>query len=238
MSPGSRSKPGMETILTFGGKILRSLFGSATSDAPPNPTDQQVGSASPTSVALIHAASPLQLGLEELSGEESPPKIESPASSSPVREASVNPVSEKSNEQRLLDALDNQAVRFIEMLEDTSLVEGREKYDLKTKMQVFQLGKEWLQARRRLNPEPDSDDQSGIAALKKMAEDPAGRKAIQDLGFMMLPVKKPKGGRPTKAEAEQKARVRGQLDALAEAEQNHGRLQDDSGLRAMIGKTQ
>lgn len=166
-------------------------------------------------------------------------KREDPVSSSPVPEASVSPVSAKSNEQRLLDALDNQAVRFIEMLEDTSQGEGgKPLYDLKTKMQVFQLGKEWLQARRKLNPESDTEDQSGIAALQKMVNDPAGRKAMQDAGIMMMPVKKPRGGRPTKAEAEQKALVKSQMDAMEEAKENHGRLQDDSGLRAMIGKPQ
>lgn len=151
----------------------------------------------------------------------------------------MNPVSEKSNEQRLLDALDNQAVRFIEMLEDTSQDEGgKPLYDLRTKMQVFQLGKEWLQARRRLNPEPDDTDQSGVEALRRMINDPAGRQAMQDAGIVIMPPKKSKGGRPTKAEAEEKARVKGQLEALAKAEEEHGRLHDDSDLRAMIGKSQ
>lgn len=106
-----------------------------------------------------------------------------------------------STEEQLFEAMDRQALRFIEMLnDDTRDEDGHAVYDLQTKMKVFQIGQDWLIRRQKLKPAAAETEGSGIADMRAWINDPSARSAIEQMvfeaGFVKMPEKKPKGGRP------------------------------------------
>lgn len=139
----------------------------------------------------------------------------------------------QSTEQRLFEAMDLQAIRFINMLEDDSKDEdGHAVVDISLKMKVFEMGQNWLVRRQKLKPKDDGEG-SGVTELRELMNNPAILEFMDrrmfELGYVKAPV--PKTGRPRKEELP----VRERHKAWTEATKARDGANDDSGFQKMLG---
>lgn len=139
-----------------------------------------------------------------------------------------------STEDLLFEAMDRQALRFIDMLNDETKDEsGAERYDIQLKMKLFQMGQDWLIRRKKLRPGQEGEGEGeGIRDMRSWIADPGTRSILEqamfDAGFVKAPAKK--NGRPTKAEAAARQRYKDYTAAEAvETGKN-----DDSGWAELI----
>lgn len=106
----------------------------------------------------------------------------------------------QSTEALLFAAMDKQALRFIDMLNDeTRDDDGRDKYDIQLKMRLFQMGQDWLIRRKKLKPDGGGQEGSAITDMRSWISDPQVKENMEkmmfDAGFVKVPAKK--NGRPT-----------------------------------------
>lgn len=140
----------------------------------------------------------------------------------------------RSTEDELFEAMDRQALRFIEMLNDESLdADGNDKVDIQLKMKLFAMGQDWLIRRKKLRPiSADETEGEGVRDMREWINNPEARTALEqamfEAGFVKAPVKK--NGRPTKSEAA----VRERFQAYKETKGAESAKNDDSGLAAML----
>lgn len=149
--------------------------------------------------------------------------------------ASTGSPSNKSVAEQLFDAMDRQALRLIEVLEDERKGDdGEPLVDPQTKMALFKMGQEWLMKRHKLRPDRDDDSEGdGVKDMRQWMSGPEGAKALEqtilDMGFVKVPPKK--NGRPTKAEAAVRERYKEYKDsAMAAVDKD-----DDSGWQKSLG---
>ncbi len=139
--------------------------------------------------------------------------------------ASVDEADERSNEQKLIDALDLAALRFSSiMLDDRTDESGKFLIDWDMRVEVFKMVKEWVATRRRTDIDDPKDNQKGVAEMQRRAQ--AATSTAPE------PAEKRGRGRPTNAEvAERKAREEREREERAKTAKN-----DDSGWQARLAK--
>lgn len=132
-------------------------------------------------------------------------------------------VESQSTEEALFAAMDRQALKLVEMMEDGAKDErGRDLYDLQTRLALFKIGQEWLVRRIKLKPASAQTEGQGITDMRAWINDPDTRKMLSQVIFEEGFVKEPpkKRGRPTKADRP----VRARFQAFKESAQ----AEDDS----------
>lgn len=144
---------------------------------------------------------------------------------------------ERSNEQRLIDALDQAALRFSKILLDDSKDEaGNHVISWGMRVEVFKMVRDWVATRRRTDISDPEGDQSGIQEMQRRVE--TAQAAAREQRAPELDPKtglpKRERGRPTKEQtAEFEALARKRDEALARKARN-----DDSGMMAALAKAQ
>lgn len=139
----------------------------------------------------------------------------------------------QSTEDALFEAMDRQAKRLIDMLENTEKDEdGNDKYDIQLKMKFFEMGQNWLIRRAKLRPASGLEEGSGISDMRAWINDPAARAILKDAmfeeGFVRMPPRKT--GRPKREDQAAMARYK-DFESAQKVGPNSA---DDSGLRAML----
>lgn len=204
---------------------MKSFLQSLGVGGPPSIPDPSGGIESPSSTPS--STSPQ----EALHGREDMSTRPSTASDSERGSGYGSSLGAKSStEEQLFEAMDRQALRFIEMLnDDTNDEDGHPVYDLTTKMKVFQIGQDWLIRRQKLKPSATETEGSGITDMRSWINDPSVRSELDRLmfesGYVKMPEKKPRGGRPRVEERPVRDRFK-QFNEAVEAD-------DDSGWEAL-----
>lgn len=145
---------------------------------------------------------------------------------------------EKSAEDLLFDAMDRQALRFIEMMDNTGTNDdGFDVVSIDLKLKLFDKGQAWLEKRKKLRPEVEEVEGRGIKEMREWISDPNRKDELRqflfDAGAVLVPDRK--NGRPTKAAAEVRSRFKehkdsgktiqepgsGWTDLLNDAEEKH-----------------
>jgi hypothetical protein len=128
----------------------------------------------------------------------------------------------------LFAAMDRQALKLVEMMEDGAKDErGRDLYDLQTRLALFKIGQEWLVRRLKLKPAGSQTEGQGITDMRAWINDPDTRKVLAQVVFEEGFVKEPpkKKGRPRKEDMP----VRERFKAFQEA----ASAEDDSAWASM-----
>lgn len=144
-------------------------------------------------------------------------------------------------EEQMIAMLDEAALRLGKlMLDDSRDAEGKFLVSFEARVDVFKLLREWVEKRRRTGISDKEGDTSGvksmIAAVKNgppeppRIETPGSTPLIVNRAAVMMPAPVPKRGpgRPTKAEAAERAR----LEREAYDRDMAARGSDDSAMRA------
>ncbi len=148
---------------------------------------------------------------------------------------------ESVSDERMFNAADKMALAMVEWLEGYDKKELAPS-QLKMVMDAFSTVTQWLSRRQKLRPPEDASGTEGVDMLREMMNDPEKivdrmhadprfRAALKKHGFLGPPVKKPKGGRPSKEEAADKDAYEKRMAIL-----NPSEAADDSQLARMIGK--
>lgn len=147
----------------------------------------------------------------------------------------ADPSTKRSTEDLLFEAMDRQALRFIEMLDsDAQDSDGNPLYSIELKLKLFDKGQEWLNRRKKLRPPEDETEGAGIRDMREWISDPAKRGDLRSVLFEAGVVLAPdhKSGRPTKAEAVVRARFKDHK----QAEKLGGEPPPDLGWQDMLAK--
>jgi hypothetical protein len=146
----------------------------------------------------------------------------------------ASPSTDLTTEDLLFQAMDRQALRFIEMLDSDEKDEhGAALYSIELKLKLFDKGQEWLNKRKKLRPTPEETEGAGIRDMREWISDPNRRQMLRDTLFDAGVVLAPdaKTGRPTKAQAVVRERFKDHKDA----QKNGGAPPPDAGWQKMIG---
>lgn len=144
--------------------------------------------------------------------------------------------SDKPTEDLLFEAMDRQALRFINMLDDEEQdSDGNPRVSIEMKLKVFDKGQEWLTKRQKLRPaRAEEMEGAGIRDMRLWMNDPAKREEMREMfeavGVVVMP--DAKVGRPTLKE---KAR-REKYKAAKTQIENGGEPPPDAGWREMLGE--
>lgn len=133
---------------------------------------------------------------------------------------------------------------MIEVLENEATegegADKRPKYDLKTKMAIFDKAVDWLKQAPKLRPGGKSSETEGIDLLRSMIADPietidrvlGDPACVRELESRnWLPPPPVRVGRPTLAESAHKARAKSRKKGVAELRPDD----DDSKLAKLVG---
>lgn len=139
-----------------------------------------------------------------------------------------------STEDLLFEAMDRQARRFIDMLDDESKDEdGELKISIEMRFKLFDKGQDWLMKRSKLRPAGDATEGSGISDMRASMEDPAFMETLDKIMFERLGyVKTPpnRGGRPRNTDKP----VRERFQAFKEGQTATQKAKDDSGWQKAL----
>lgn len=145
--------------------------------------------------------------------------------------------SEGDPEEQMIAMLDEAALRLGKlMLDDSRDAEGKFLVSFEARVDVFKLLREWVEKRRRTGISDKEGDTSGVKSMidavkngpPQEAPRPVEAAPIKRAVMMPTPAPKRGPGRPTKAEAEERARqARAEYDREVTA-----RAHDDSAMRA------
>lgn len=138
---------------------------------------------------------------------------------------------ERSNEQKLIDALDAASLRFSAiMLDDRTNEHGQFLIDWDMRVEVFKMIRDWVATRRRTDIDDPRDNQKGVQSLQ--AELAAGKAAHatpkQKPGKYVMP--KRGRGRPSTEEK----REREALERRMQAERDRDERGDDSAMKNLM----
>ena len=139
----------------------------------------------------------------------------------------------QSTEDKLFDAMDRTALKFIDLLNDDSVDdEGRPNVDIAMKFKLFDKAEAWLTKRQKLKPSDHSVEGAGITDMRSWMSDPVAKKALEatifEMGFVKVPDKKP--GRPRKEDLPARERYN-KFTTAKKAEEG---AQDDSAWTALL----
>ncbi len=132
----------------------------------------------------------------------------------------------RTTEERLIDALDAAALRFIAALEDdTKTEEGAFAISFDQRLDVFKTAMNWVATRRRTKIEDASASQSGVNSMQQRLEQ--GRAAAPE----PEPIKRGPG-RPSKAELA----ARAEREAAERERQDAASRNDDSAMTRRLAQ--
>jgi hypothetical protein len=188
-----------------------------------------VGNEDPFRTQKLHVPPQVQVGQEASFGSASMNTSTPPSGSAAT--TTPSPAS-PSTEDKLFEAMDRAALKWIEMLDNDELGEdGELKIPIELRFKLFEKGQDWLVRRKKLKPVDDSEGE-GITDMRAWINNPAMQEMLDqmmfDRGYVKLPPRKK--GRPTAAESLVRDRFKTFNDE-SKAAKGHN---DDSGFKKLL----
>lgn len=137
-------------------------------------------------------------------------------------------------EQRLREAMNREATRWIEVLDGDHRDErGNPVFDWKVRKEMFQMAQDWLLRSRKLWPAQENEREGqGITDMREWMNSPENMATLETMfkarGWLPPPPRK--NGRPTREEAEHRRKFEAQKKAIKEAKG----AEDDRALQALL----